>query len=66
MTEKISNYKISANLEYSQNIEQLLFKKVLASDLQSFERFAFNLGPNNKIAMLLRFLQNLKCLSVKK
>jgi polysaccharide biosynthesis PFTS motif protein len=60
MTEKISSYKISTNLEFSQNIKQLLFKKVLASDLQNFERFAFNLGPNNKIAIAPTVLTKFK------
>jgi polysaccharide biosynthesis PFTS motif protein len=60
MTQKNVSYKIPTNIKFSENIKQLLFKKVLASDLQNFERNAFNLDPKNKISIAPAVLTKFK------
>lgn len=60
MTQKGVSYKMPTNIKFSENIKQLLFKKVLASDLQNFERNAFNLDPKNKISIAPAVLTKFK------
>jgi len=51
MAKENLDYQINADLDFSSCINQLLFKKVLASDLQNIKKNAFDLSPKNKISI---------------
>ena len=51
MTEKSTNNKVGKKSDFPDSLKQLLFKKVLASDLQNFKKNAFSLSSNNIISL---------------
>jgi polysaccharide biosynthesis PFTS motif protein len=51
MTEKNPKYMLNKYLDFPLNINQLFFKKVLASNFQNVEKNAVVIGPKNKISV---------------
>jgi len=51
MTEKDPKSMLDTYLDFPRNINQLFFKKVLASNLQNVEKNAIIVGPKNKISV---------------
>jgi polysaccharide biosynthesis PFTS motif protein len=60
MKEKDRKYMLDAYLDFPRDINQLFFKKVLASDLQKVEKNAIIRGPKNKISVAPAVLTNFR------
>jgi polysaccharide biosynthesis PFTS motif protein len=60
MTKKSLNEKVGKNLDFPDNLKQLLFKKVLASNLKNFEKNTFSLNSKNIISLDPKILTKFK------